>query len=155
MDFIYLADCEEAIPIIAEWYFEQWGRRMEETSQDETARRLQKYLNRNEIPLMVLAVDNDAILGVAQLKYREMEMYPEKEHWLGGVFVQPEQRGKGVAAGLVKRVIEIARSLGVETLYLQTERLDGGVYARLGWKAREIVNYKDLEVLVMEKKLGV
>lgn len=153
MNFTYLADRPEAVTKIATWYFEQWGHRMAESSDEETSLRLQKYLNRDEIPLMVLAVDGDDILGVAQLKYHEMEMYPEKEHWLGGVFVAPAHRGKGVAALLVNKVIELARSFGVETLHLQTEQLDGGLYARLGWKSKEIVKYKDLDVLVMEKKL--
>ena len=153
MDFIYLADREDAIPLIAEWYFEQWHDRIEANSVAETARRLHNYLNRDEIPLIVLAVHSEEILGVAQLKYYEMDIYPEKEHWLGGVFVAPKHRGQGVAARLVKKMIEIARSLGVKTLHLQTDRLDGGLYARLGWRPVEIVRYRDLEVLAMKKDL--
>jgi GNAT superfamily N-acetyltransferase len=111
-------------------------------------------LNREKIPLFVLAVEADEIVGVAELKYREMAIYPDKEHWIGGVFVPPAHRGKGIASRLANRIVEIAGSLGVKTLHLQTEKLNGGLYARLGWVATEQVNYRGLDVLVMEKRLG-
>ncbi|CAM6000261.1 unnamed protein product [Sphagnum balticum] len=66
-----------------------------------------------------------------------MDIYPDKEHWLGGVFVPPEHRKKGVATELLKRTLELAKKLRVTTLYLQTERLDGGIYATLGWRPIE------------------
>ena len=69
------------------------------------------------------------MLGVAELKYREMVIYPDKEHWIGGVFIPSNHRGKGVATGMVNKVTEIAKSLGVVTLHLQTEKLDGGSFS--------------------------
>ena len=153
MNFIFLADRQQAIPAIAAWYFHQWGHIMEENSVEKISSKLLKYLNRDKIPLMVLAVQGDEIFGVAELKYREMDIYPEKEHWIGGVFVPPKHGGKGVATGIVNKVIKIAKSLGVVTLHLQTEKLDGGLYARLGWKGFEQVNYRGVEVLVMEKRI--
>ena len=126
---------------------------MEGNSVGRISLKLQKYLNRDEIPLMVLAIQGDEILGVAELKYREMDIYPEKEHWIGGVFVPPKHGGKGVATGIVNKVTEIAKSLGVVTLHLQTEKLDGGLYSHLGWKGFKQVNYRGVEVLVMEKRI--
>jgi GNAT superfamily N-acetyltransferase len=58
------------------------------------------------------------IVGTASLKYREMDIYPEKEHWLGGVFVSAEYRGRGIATRLVDGALEMARTLGVKMLYL-------------------------------------
>jgi GNAT superfamily N-acetyltransferase len=82
-----------------------------------------------------------------------MDIYPEKEHWLGGVFVAPEHRGEQIATGVIHKALEKAKALHVETLYLQTEYLDGGLYRRLGWRPLDRVNYHGLDVLVMEKKL--
>lgn len=110
-------------------------------------------MNRDVIPLTVLAVVNEEVVAAAQLKYREMLAFPAKEHWLGGVFVASEHRGRGIAAELVNAMIGIARKLGVGTLHIQTERLDGGLYARLGWTPLEQVSRQDLEVLVMERSL--
>ena len=66
----------------------------------------------------------------------------------------PAHRGNGIASRIANRTAEIARSLGVKTLHVQTERLDGGLYARLGWAPFEQVNYRGLDVLVMERHLG-
>ena len=104
---------------------------------------------------MLLALEQSNILGVAQLKFKEMDIYPEKEHWLGGVFVEKSSRGRGVASTLVRETIEIARKLEVKVLHLQTIRHDGGLYKKLGWEPIETVNYKNEEVLVMENKITV
>ena len=153
MDIQYLADRRATIPKIAAWYFDQWRDRIPENSVEEISRRLEKYLNRDKIPLALVAVDNDSLLGVGQLKYYEMDIYPLKEHWIGGIFVPPEHRGKGIATRLVTRLTDIAHTLEVNTLYLQTEQLNGGLYTRLGWKPVERVVYKGQEVLVMKKQL--
>jgi GNAT superfamily N-acetyltransferase len=153
MDFVFLADHEDAIPTIAGWYFAEWGH-ITKLSAEAVAAKMRDALNRDKIPLFVLAVEGEEILGVAGLKCREMPIYPDKEHWIGGVFVPPTHRGKGIASRLAKRIVEIAGSLGVRTLHLQTSKLNGGLYARLGWVASEQVNYRGLDVLVMEKQLG-
>ena len=153
MDFVFLADLEDAIPTIAGWYFAEWGH-LTKLSVDAIATKMHDALNRDRIPLFVLAVKDGELVGVAELKYREMPIYPDKEHWIGGVFVPPAHRGKGIASGLAKRIAEIAGSLGVDTLHLQTERLDGGLYARLGWVPFERANHRGLDVLVMERQLG-
>jgi len=153
MDFVFLADREDAIATIAGWYFAEWGH-LTKLSVEAVAAKMRDALNRDKIPLLVLAVEDNEILGVAELKYREMPIYPDKEHWIGGVFVPPAHRGKGIASRLANRLVDIADSLGVRTLHLQTERLDGGLYARLGWAASEQVNYRGLDVLVMEKRLS-
>jgi len=41
----------------------------------------------------------------------------------------------------------------VTVLYLQTVRLSGGLYARLGWEPCENVCYKGVDVLVMERRI--
>jgi len=154
LDFALLADRPETIPIIARWYFDQWGERSPGATVATICTNLEKYLNRTTIPLLVLALDHDDILGVASLKYREMDIYPDREHWLGGVYVPAVHRGRSVGSCVVENVVERARSLDVSTLHLQTDRLDGGMYGRLGWKESERVTYRGREVLVMERRCG-
>jgi len=139
--------------LIASWYFDEWGYLGRHTDRNHIENRLQNALHRENVPLTVIAFDQDELVGVAQLKYREMDIYPEKDHWLGGVYVPAEHRGKGVATQLIRRALDIALSLGVVVLNLQTQRLDGGLYGRLGWVAVEQVTYKGIDVLVMEKRL--
>ncbi len=153
MEFAFLADRQAALPTVAKWYFEEWGYLGAGDSADEVAEKIQIYLNNDKIPLIIIAVDGNEALGVVQLKYREMDIYPDKEHWLGGVFVAPQHRGKGIASKIITRALAVAESLNVKSLYLQTEDSQGSLYATLGWQPLEKVNYRGLDVLVMEKKI--
>jgi len=150
----YLANQVEHLPELAQWYFAEWGSLHSDSSQSSIEESLNQYLNTSEIPLAIIAVETYTLAGAVQLKFREMSIYPEKEHWLGGVYVHPNFRKLGVAETLIERVVEIARGLGVKVLYLQTERLDGGLYSRMGWRAIERVNYRNIDVLVMERTIA-
>ena len=148
----YLADRPEAVPLVAGWYFAEWGYLNPKATLERARQKLVASMNRDAIPLTLLAVIDEEVVGAAQLKYREMPMFPEKEHWLGGVYVTPEYRGHDIAVRLVDAVLEAAQCLGVQTLHIQTERLDGGLYARLGWTPVEQVN-RGPDVLVMQRAL--
>ena len=151
--FENLADRPGAVPLVAEWYFGEWGYLNPASTPEKVAAKLLASMNRDAIPLVVLAVMGDEVIGSAELKYREMTIYPEKEHWLGGVFVVPEHRGRGVAARLIDAVVNSARILGVDVLHIQTKRLDGGLYLKLGWQRTEQICYRGLDVLVMQREL--
>lgn len=153
MKLEYLADHPELLPTVAQWYFEEWGYLSEEKTLEQDIQRLQIYQNKDKVPLMLLAIQDGELLGAAQLKFREMSIYPEKEHWVGGVYVAEAHRGKGIARQILVALIAIAKSLKIETLYLQTEHLDGGLYGRMGWMPIEQVNYRGIDVLVMKKSI--
>ena len=154
IEFSFLADRVDAIPVISEWYFDQWGDLEPGRSIEHMRAKIEGYLNREEIPFMIVASQNENLVAVAQLKFREMEeLFPDKEHWLGGVYVAAGYRGQGYAAQIVERIVEMAPSYGVETLYLQTEAPDGGLYARLGWAPLTRVTNRGVDVLVMERHL--
>ena len=155
MELKFLADHEDAIPTIAKWYYNEWGYREPENSFEKTCERIGGKLTRDKVPLHIVAVEDDNVLGAAQLKLYEMDIYPDKEYWLGSVYVAPSARGRKVASQLCERIVDIARSFNIPTLYLQTERIDdGGLYARLGWKPIEQVHYDGLDVLVMQRHLS-
>jgi GNAT superfamily N-acetyltransferase len=150
----FLADRPEAVNLVAGWYFEEWGRFNPEASAEKIATKISHSMNRDKLPLLLLAIDGDDIVGAVELKFREMDIYPDMEHWLGGLFVLPEYRGRGVGKMLASRVIGLAHASGVRKLYLQTEHLSGGIYAELGWSPIERVQYKGANVLVMELSVG-
>ena len=155
MELEYLAENKDAIPILANWYFDEWGHIEKGNSVDKVIEKLHDYLNINKIPLIILAIDEGEILGAAQLKYREMDIYPEREHWLGGVYVAEKHRGNNIANKIILNVISVAKNLGVKTLYLRTENKGGGLYNHLGWQPLEQVNYQGVDVLVMEREICV
>ncbi len=155
MELEFLADNENAIPILANWYFSEWGYVEKGNTLDKVTDKLYGYLNTDKIPLIILAIEEGEILGAAQLRYREMDIYPEKEHWLGGVYVSQNHRGNKIAEQIIHKVVTVAKNLNVHKLHVQTQHLGGGLYRHLGWRPIEQVNYRGMNVLVMENQIGV
>lgn len=147
-----LKNNKDLIPEIAEWYFHEWGYLAPNETVGELKANLETYLNDDKVPLIVLTKQNGELCGVAQIKYREMDIYPDKEHWLGGVYVKENYRGKGLASSIIKKALEYASDFGIQALYLQTIRLDGGLYARLGWESEAKIHYKNEDLLIMVNK---
>ena len=154
MNFQFLADRQDAIPIVAGWYFEEWGYKIPDNSIQQTIERISGKLNRDKAPLHILAVEDKKVLGVAQFKLYEMDIYPDKESWLGSLFVSPASRRRGVGSALANKISTTAEGFGVKELYLQTEVLNGGLYRHIGWHPIETIVYKDLPVTVMVRRLG-
>lgn len=154
MNFQFLADRQDAIPIVAGWYFEEWGYKIPDNSIQQTIERISGKLNHDKAPLHILAVEDKKVLGVAQFKMYEMDIYPDKEFWLGSLFVSPASRRRGVGSALANKIATTAEGFGVKELYLQTEVLSGGLYRHIGWHLIEIIIYKDLPVTVMVRRLG-
>jgi GNAT superfamily N-acetyltransferase len=127
MRFLYLKERPDALPLVARWYVEQWGHLKPDRTIEMMQKELHAYLNSARIPLLVLAVTGETVMGAAQLKLREMTIYPDKEHWLGGVYIAAAYRGKGAATRMVRHMVKLARELGVATLHLQTDDLRGGI----------------------------
>lgn len=144
----YLADHREHIPRLAEWLHTQWGYLHENDSVERRASRLEARATRGGVPVTFVAVDGETLLGSASLVADDLETRPELTPWLASVFVAPEHRGRGVASALVQRVVEEARSSGIDRLYLWTtdqERL----YARLGWEPVERTRFQGEDIVVM------
>jgi GNAT superfamily N-acetyltransferase len=150
-----MADRQDAIPMVAKWYFEEWGKNVPGNSIKQTIERINRKLDHHKLPLLILATEDEEVLGVAQLKLHEMDIYPERTYWLGSLFVSSTCRGKGVGTALANQIAKIAaEDFNVKELYLQTEALDGGLYRQIGWHLSETVRYKGVDVAVMVRKIG-
>lgn len=154
MQLVLLADRPEAVAKLARWYFDEWAHEVPGMTVEKVAARVATCTSRLGPPMLILAEEAGEVVGAAELKIREMDIYPQYEHWMGGVYVAASQRGKGVGARLVVEVMARARAAGIETLYLQTEDLGGGLYGRHGFEPIEEVDYKGHRVLVMQARIG-
>ncbi|MBQ4814331.1 hypothetical protein A7985_18090 [Pseudoalteromonas luteoviolacea] len=151
--FYYLGEKPQYLPKIASWYFKEWCEQSGRYSQHEVMQKLEKALNQNSLPMSIVALRGDELVGVAELKFHEMDAYLEYEHWLGGVYVSPAARGENVAKDLVLYLIDQAKRMGIKTLYLQTEHLAGGLYSKLGFTPLFEADSKGVQVLVMSKEI--
>jgi len=148
-----LADDLHCVDSIAQWYYDQWLKHRSNFTLSKVKASVALSTSRLGPPLIVLAKVDDELAGAAQLKIREMSIYPQFEHWVGGVYVDSRFRDFGIAAKLVQEVIVQAKRAGITTLYLQTENHSGGLYKKLGFCPIEKVVYEGHEVLVMKYQL--
>ena len=128
----YLIEHPEYIPQLAQWLFEQWDTILGEKTPEVRIEKLKAHMNRDELPIAWVAHANGQLFGTAALRVHDLEGREDLTPWLGGVFVGPHFRGRGIGAALSARVEDEARSRKTETLYLFT--LDKQAwYSRLGW----------------------
>jgi N-acetylglutamate synthase-like GNAT family acetyltransferase len=128
----YLIDHPEYVPQLAQWLFEQWDSILGEKNPETRIRKLQAHMNRDRLPIAWVAHADGQLLGTAALRVHDLEGREDLTPWLGGVFVRPDFRRRGIGAALCATVEEEARSRGIQTLYLFT--LDKQAwYSRLGW----------------------
>ena len=149
-----LASFPDAVPTVARWWFEQWGQERPESSLAILCDDLRSKLDPASLPLQLLAMVQGHPVGVGVLKPYEMQdAFPRRGPWLGSLYVRPDFRGRGIGQRLVLEIERAARARALQRLYLQTEQLHGGLYARLGWERAEELDYRGYRVLVMTKRL--
>jgi predicted N-acetyltransferase YhbS len=150
MQIRHLADCSAAIPQIARWLYDEWGRFLPGASVERGISRLQERIHRDRVPLTFVAVEGEAVVGTVSLIDCDMETRSDLSPWLASLYVLPDQRRRGVGASLVKAVVFEAKRLGIGTLFLFTDSSEA-LYARLGWQKMESCIYKERDVVIMRK----
>jgi GNAT superfamily N-acetyltransferase len=152
--YIFLADQPELLPILAAWFYDEWGRHNPPGSRESMQRVLGEFLNRDQIPLTIVRLRESEPIASASLKIREMETHPQYLNWLGGVYVHPDFREQGIGSQLVQYTAHKAIELKVKGLYLYT-RKHVNFYARLGWQVIEEPLYHGRKVSIMKRNLSV
>lgn len=153
IEFKLLAEVPDALPTIAEWLYNEWGYKSTPSSPLMIQQRLRAKMSLYEIPVHIVALDNNRPVGFIALRLHEIEKYTEREHWLGSLYVEESQRGNKLGSTLIHEVEKHAQAHQVKCLTLQTVRLDGGLYTKHGWSPVEQTTSHDGEVLIMEKIL--
>ncbi len=149
----YLADDLDCLETLAGWHHAEWHHLNPGDTVEKRQGRMRAHLAKRQIPTTFVAFDGDTLLGSACLLADDMHQHRDLTPWLASVFVAPEHRGGGVGSALVRRVVEEARALGVETLYLYTPDREG-FYARMGWSVLERTEYMGVEVVIMSIRLA-
>jgi N-acetylglutamate synthase-like GNAT family acetyltransferase len=142
--------------LAAQWSFEAW---MHEFLSDTVQTYLDQYAlaacEPEELIEVFAAIDSqDNLLGVATLvDDDELPDAPEPGPWLAAVFVKPEARNLQIGSELVTNVVDRARELGYQKIYLYTEHAEDW-YRKKGWiKIRDIV-FLGLHHTVMQLELS-
>lgn len=151
-DFVPLAERPDAVPQVARWWCEERGLPRRHESLEAYLCELAS-LKACDFPFHLLALGAGNVLGVATLKDRNdlHELFPDSRYWLSGVYVAPAHRGRGVATALCLKMVDIAKTKGAARLHLTTEALDGGLYAKLGWRPVRRIHVEGDGLLVMAR----
>jgi len=150
----YLADHSDRLETLALWHHEEWHHLNPGDTVENRRTRMRTHLAKRQIPTTFVALEGDTLLGSACLLADDMHQHRDLTPWLASVFVALEHRGGGVGSALVRRVVEEARTLGVETLYLYTPDRER-FYAHTGWSVLERTEYMGVKVVIMSITLTV
>ena len=148
MKIEYLADNIALVPIIAHWHHEEWGYFNPDDSVEKRIANLQTHLGRKQIPTTFVSLSGGILLGSASLVAHDMDTRMDLSPWLASIYVLPEHRRREIGTALVRRVIEEAVEVSVETLYLFTPDREG-FFASLGWSVVERTEYREEKVVIM------
>ncbi|WP_047044147.1 GNAT family N-acetyltransferase [Vibrio mexicanus] len=150
MEISLLADFPHEAPQIAKWYYDEWARIAPDFTEAMVLEKvIEKSVNRNKLPLSLVAHIDTELVGVLELKFRENKHYPEYEHWVGGVFTHQSHRCKGIAHKLLDSAKEKTISLGVKKLYLQCESFNIKLYLNHDFKVLHQAQHHEIETTIM------
>jgi len=148
MTIDYLADHREKLDTVVQWTHQEWGHVRGGETLNQRRKRFAASLNRDRIPLTVVAIDAGELLGSASLIAHDMETRMELTPWLASVFVAEQYRRRGIGAELVRRIMVEAGKLKVPLLYLYTVQSER-FYASLGWTLMERTSYLGHDIVIM------
>jgi GNAT superfamily N-acetyltransferase len=136
MRISYLADHPEFIEPIAKARLEHYRELLPDYTLETHVKKLEAHLNRDTLPIAWVAHSENEAFGMSALRPHDLEGREDLTPWLGGVYVFPQFRRRGIGTALCRVVERQAAALGFRTLYLFT--LDRqNWYGALGWQSLE------------------
>lgn len=135
-----LIDSRQHTDIVHAWHSREWG--------EEWARTISDSVKTEGFPNVYVAFDDGIPVGTAILTNRDMTTRPDIKHWLGGVYVLPAYRNKGIGTKLVNYAMNDARKTGIKKWWLYTAN-SRAMYERLGWVFHSEVEYEGETVTLM------
>ena len=148
-----LADHPGAIPTLAAWFRAQWPDYYAQRSLTDIARDFREEARRDGLPLRLLALVDGELAGTIVLRDRALTTLPESHPGLGGLFVTPRHRARGVGSALVRAGMDAARAQGFAVVYATTA-VAGGILARQGWViSKAVVEHNDEQLALYRCEL--
>lgn len=148
----YLADHPDLLAVLASWFYAEWGHSKPDFTTQFFEDELRGRMNRDQLPLTLVAFLNDNPVATVSLLLEEMETHPQFLHWLGSVYTLPDYRHHGIGSQLLEHAASEAKRLGVRQLYLWTRHVES-LYARFGWVVIQRPVYRGRPVAIMRRSL--
>jgi predicted N-acetyltransferase YhbS len=129
----YLKDHPEFIPVLAQETLDHYRHILRDETLETRSLKLRSHMHTDNLPLALVAFADRELLGMGALREHDLPGHEEFTPWLGGMFVRPQHRRRGIGSALCHALEGKAWLMGAPVLYLFTldqQRL----YARLGWR---------------------
>ena len=150
----YLANHRELVPQLAAWSYAEWRYVLDQLGMtlDDVVAGYHRRANTDTLPLGIVAFADGEPVGTGALKPEDLPPRSHLTPWLGGIFVAPEHRGRGIATAIVNRLLDEAHGLRLPQLYLWTPSA-AALYAKLGWTEFDSLQYCGKPITVMVRQL--
>lgn len=148
----YLADHLAAIPRLTEWFVQEWPVHYGTGGPGDARTDLLAYCQRDHLPLGLVALDHQGVLGFTVLKRHSITSRPHLEPWLAAFVVDPSNRGRGIGTLLIHAVERAARDFGFDRVYTGTHV--HGLFLRCGWEWVEEIDYHGERVGILTFRLA-
>jgi predicted N-acetyltransferase YhbS len=147
----YLAEHPEFVPTLAQETLNHYRHILRDETFETRCAKLRSHMHTDSLPLALVASGEGELLGMGALREHDLPGHEQFTPWLGGMFVRPQYRRRGVGAALCRALEEKAWLMGFSILYLFTldqQRL----YARLGWQHLQPSSWLGYSVDIMFKR---
>ena len=144
----FLADRPEAVPILASWFHDEWGR-FDGRSRADIEAYLLEHISRGCLPVTFLLEAGSQIVGTVSLDASDLPPFYSVSSWLASLFVLPQARCQGIGTTLIHHAQQFALNRGLRPLYLWTTG-STRLYARCGWATVVRKDYHSHQVTVMQ-----
>jgi RimJ/RimL family protein N-acetyltransferase len=149
----FLADHPELVHTLAQWFRAEWTDYYAGMTNEDVARELSEDLNRDRIPIRLVAIVNGELAGCIVLREQALSSQPNYSPGLGGLYVHPQYRRRGIGAELVRAGMNLALDLGYPVVYATTNAAKG-ILEGLHWQRVSTITHQGEEIGLYRVVLG-
>lgn len=149
-----LADHADQLVALAAALHEQDWEHFSERTPADVAADLALSLQRDVLPLTLIALRNGVCVGTATLRHDSITTHSHLGPWIAAFYVRPELRGRGIGRKLVAAIEATAQRLGFARLYAGSGRA-ASLFERAGWQVMERVSYHGEEIAILRREFSV
>ena len=152
-----LLDFPEFIPTVVHWFRQEWPDSRDDAAIEERLcgsheRNPLIIAQRNILPVTLVAIHGSAPVGFVSLIQYEKGIEQGRPHWIDALYVEPSQRGKGLARQLLLGAEAKGAELNIAELFALTEIPQ--LYFKCGWRGVEEIATPTGRDLIVAKSLA-
>lgn len=143
----------EQIPNVGRWAFDSWSHFYPGKTLEETIADFRVAGQEERLPVFLVALSDGLAIGTASLVANDdLPNFDSLTPWLASVYVDPKWRKAGIGLALVKEILDRARWLQYEEVYLWTEDKEE-YYRKRGWRLLDTAYFHGVKVSVMSMRV--